>query len=123
MIFSIVFVSTAVFLLVHLSGDPSVTLLPYDATAEQRQAVRRAYGWDRPVYVQYLRFLTRAVQGDFGLSLHRRQPAIGVVLERIPATFELALSAMMVSVVVGVIGGMLTAVMKGSLVDYAVTSV
>lgn len=122
MLFSIVFVSIVVFVLIRLSGDPSVTLLPYDATIEQREAVRHAYGWDQPIYVQYVRFLSRAVQGDFGLSIHRRQPALELVLERVPATFELAFLSMAVSIVIGVMGGVLTAVMRGTIVDYAATS-
>jgi peptide/nickel transport system permease protein len=118
MVFSVFFVTLVVFVLLRLSGDPADLMLPFDATAEQRAALRHAYGWDKPIYLQYLRFLGRAVRGDFGLSLYRRQPALEVVLERIPATLELALVSMSFCVAIGIPAGVLTAVLKGTIIDY-----
>lgn len=118
MLFSVFFVTAIVFVLIRLSGDPADIMLPFDATAEHRAAFRHAYGWDQPIYVQYVRFLRRAVRGDFGLSIYRRQPALEVVLERVGATFELALLAMGFSLVVGIPVGVFTAVMKDTIVDY-----
>jgi peptide/nickel transport system permease protein len=118
MVFSVFFVTLVVFVLLRLSGDPADLMLPFDATAEHRAALRHAYGWDRPIYVQYLRFLSRAMRGDFGVSLYRRQPALQVVLERIPATVELALVSMCFCIAIGIPAGVLTAVLKGTVIDY-----
>src|SRR5215217_2923101 len=79
-------VSAVVFLLLHISGDPAVLLLPQDATKEAIAQFRHAHGFDRPLYVQFYRFLVGAVQGDLGTSLKFNQPALGLVLERFPAT-------------------------------------
>ena len=86
-------VVTAVFFLVQLSGDPSALLLPTEATPEDAARLREAMGLDRPLVIQYLTFLSNAVQGDFGNSFRQRAPALDLVLERLPATLELAFSA------------------------------
>jgi peptide/nickel transport system permease protein len=83
-------VSVVVFLILHLTGDPAALLLPPDATAEDIAKFRTAMGFDDPVAVQYLRFLKGAVRGDFGESLRHGEPAMALVLERLPATFQLA---------------------------------
>jgi peptide/nickel transport system permease protein len=86
-------VVTAVFFLVQLSGDPSALLLPTEATPEDAARLREAMGLDRPLAIQYLTFLSNAAQGDFGNSFRQRAPALPLVLERLPATLELAFSA------------------------------
>ena len=118
MLFAVFFVATVVFVLLRLSGDPADVMLPADATAEHRERLRHAYGWDLPIPVQYVRFLGRAAQGDFGLSIYRRQPALEVVLERMPATFELAFLSMGLTLALGISLGVLTAVMQDTIVDY-----
>ena len=83
-------VSLVVFFVIRLSGDPTFLLLSADATEADRVRFAREQGFDRPVYVQYAVFVKRAVQGDLGRSLRYRQPALPLVLERLPATLELA---------------------------------
>src|SRR6478736_3485598 len=86
-------VLTATFFLVRLAGDPTTLLLPVEATPDEIATFRTALGLDRPLPVQYVKFLTHALEGDFGISLRQRTPALELVLERLPATFELALTS------------------------------
>jgi peptide/nickel transport system permease protein len=86
-------VLTATFFLVRLAGDPTTLLLPVEATADEVASFRTALGLDQPLLVQYMKFLAHAVEGDFGISLRQRTPALGLVLERLPATLELALTS------------------------------
>lgn len=84
---------TFVFFLARLTGDPVRLLLPDQATAEQIAAVREALGLDRPLLVQYWDFLTGVFTGDLGNSIRQQRPAMDLVMERLPATLELAVSA------------------------------
>ena len=86
-------VVTAVFFLVELSGDPAALLLPTEATGEDLARLRKSLGLDEPLLGRYVSFLGNAIQGDFGNSFRQRVPALGLVVERLPATIELALSA------------------------------
>src|SRR4029079_19099225 len=84
-------VVTAAFFLVRLAGDPALLLLSAEATAEDVAHIRSSMGLDRPLFIQYLEFILRAVQGDFGVSMRQNISAMSLVLERVPATLELAL--------------------------------
>src|ERR1700758_4001674 len=86
-------VSTVVFVVMRLSGDPVPLLLPPDAPHSEILRVRRDLGLDRPLPVPYRVFLGNLARGDFGRSIHFRQPAARVVIEYLPATFELGLTA------------------------------
>jgi peptide/nickel transport system permease protein len=86
-------VMTVCFFLVRLAGDPVALLLPVEAKDQDIAVLRQALGLDQPLIVQYLKFLWHAATGDFGLSLRQHAPALSLVLERVPATLELALSA------------------------------
>ena len=86
-VFVLVGVSTIVFGLMYLSGDPTITMVPEDATPQQIQQVRHEMGFDRPFIVQYGLFMSSAVRGDFGNSYRLKQPALRLVLDRMPATF------------------------------------
>jgi peptide/nickel transport system permease protein len=110
-------VTAVVFTLLHLSGDPAFILLTPEATAEDRAAFRAQYGLDRPLWVQYTRYLGRLAQGDFGQSLSFRTPAVSVALERLPATLELTLAAMVLAVAVSLPAAVLAAVRRGTLFD------
>ena len=110
-------VTAVVFTLLHVSGDPAYILLTPEATAEDRAAFRAEYGLDRPLWVQYGRYLGRLVQGDFGQSLSFRMPAAVVALERLPATLELTLAAMVLAVVVSLPAAVLAAMRRGTLFD------
>jgi peptide/nickel transport system permease protein len=115
-------VSLFVFILVRLAGDPGSVLLPIDASPEQRDALRREFGLDQPWLVQFLLFVANVLRGDFGVSFVSREPAMDVVLRRLPATLELTLWGMLISVVVGVPLGILAAVRRGRVTDVLVTN-
>lgn len=110
-------VSVVVFLILHLTGDPAALLLPPDATAEDIAKFRTAMGFDDPVAVQYVRFLKGAVRGDFGESLRHGEPAMGLVLERLPATFELAGAGLLIALTLAIPAGIVSAVKRGSALD------
>ena len=116
-------VSAVVFLILHLTGDPAILLLPQDATAEDIARLRSQLGFNDPLVVQYARFMKGAVRGDFGESLRYRRDALGLVLERLPATLVLAGTAMLLTLVVAVPLGVVTAVRRDSAVDHAGTVV
>lgn len=94
--------SVLVFAGIYMIGDPLAILASPEATELDREQIARALGLDRPVWEQYLRFVTSALGGDFGKSFVFGQPAMKLVLERMPATLELALTATIMSVLIGV---------------------
>jgi ABC-type dipeptide/oligopeptide/nickel transport system permease component len=112
-------VSTVVFVVMRLSGDPVPLLLPPDAPIAEMERVRRDLGLDRPLPVQYAVFLGNVVHGDFGRSIHFRQPAMAVALSYLPATFELGLVAFAIAVVVAFPIGVFSAVRRNSPLDHA----
>src|SRR5262245_58148151 len=93
-------VSSVVFVVMHLSGDPAPLLLPPDAPLREILRVRAELGLDRPLLVQYGVFVRNAVSGDFGRSIHFRESATRVVLGYLPATLELGLTAFLLAAVV-----------------------
>jgi len=111
-------VSTVVFVVMRLSGDPVPLLLPPDAPRSELERVRRDLGLDRPLPVQYAVFLRNTVRLDFGRSLHFREPAIDVVRGYIGATLELGLTAFMLAAIVAVPIGLLSAMKRNSVVDH-----
>ncbi len=114
-------VLTIVFLLQRLSGDPTGLLLPIDAPEEVRAELRRQLGLDRPLLVQYLRFLGEVATGNLGESYRFRQPALGLVLDRLPATLLLAGASLLLSIVIALPLGILAAVRRNSWVDTLAT--
>jgi ABC-type dipeptide/oligopeptide/nickel transport system permease component len=116
-------VSVVVFLILHLTGDPAMLLLPPDATVEDVERFRRDMGFDDPVAVQYLRFLGGALRGDFGVSLRHSEPAMSLVLDRLPATFELAGAGLLIAVALAIPAGIVSAVKRNTAVDYVSTVV
>jgi ABC-type dipeptide/oligopeptide/nickel transport system permease component len=98
-----------VFFLVRITGDPARLMLSREASPEQIAEFRHNMGFDRPMPVQFVDFVGGILQGDFGSSLHYRLPALPLILERLPATFELATVALFFAVVasvpLGLIGG------------------
>ncbi|CAJ94026.1 ABC-type dipeptide/oligopeptide/nickel transport system, permease component [Cupriavidus necator] len=114
---SILGASVIIFLISRLSGDPLALLLPADAPPQVIEATRRHLGLDQPLVAQYLVFLGHAVTGDFGNSYRWQEPALGLILERLPATVELALAALGFSIAMAVPFGVLSAVYRGSWFD------
>ncbi|MCQ1571621.1 ABC transporter permease [Neorhizobium galegae] len=112
-------VSVAVFFLIRIGGDPSALFLPPEAPVEEIQRFRHLMGFDRPLIVQYFEFLGRAVQGDFGMSLRYEQPAMSLVLERVPATLELGGMAFVMSLAAAIPLAILAAANRGSAIDRA----
>jgi len=91
--------------------------LPLDATREQLEAFRHRMGFDQPVHIQYLRWLGRAVRGDFGTSLRYTKPVFPLILERMPATLELAIAAQIFALTLALPLGVLAAVRRNSIYD------
>jgi peptide/nickel transport system permease protein len=112
---------TAVFGMVRLGGDPVLLFLPMDIQAKDVNEIRQRMGFNDPLVVQYGRFMTGAVRGDFGESLRYRRDAFGLVLERLPATLLLAGAAMLLTLVAAVPLGVVTAVRRDTLVDHVGT--
>jgi peptide/nickel transport system permease protein len=120
----VVFLSlTAVFGLVRLTGDPVLLFLPTDIQAKDVDEIRRRLGFNDPLAVQYARFLGGAIRGDFGESLRYKRDALGLVLERLPATLLLAATAVALTLVVAVPLGVVSAMRRDTLVDHAGTLV
>lgn len=109
--------SMLIFIGVYAIGDPMTLLVPTDATTETREAAARALGLDRPLYEQYLTFLTNALQGNLGVSFVFRENALTVILERLPATLELASAAMFLALMIGVPLGAVAGMTPGGLAD------
>ncbi|TVR85451.1 MAG: ABC transporter permease [Trueperaceae bacterium] len=109
------------FVLLRIGGDPVAHLVHPDATPAEIQQVREAYGFDRPWVEQYFRQLTLIVTGDFGDSYRYRAPAMPLVLERLPATLELALASIAIALVIAIPAGILSAVYQNSWLDVLVT--
>lgn len=106
-----------VFFMVRLTGDPVALILPVDAPIEQREAFREAMGLNQPLALQFRDFMGGVVSGDLGDSLRLRQPNLGVILQRLPATIELALAALAFAVLVAVPLGLAGGMNPGSWVD------
>ena len=116
-------ISFVVFAILHLTGDPTLVLLPPDASPEDVRRFREQMGFNDPFHVQYLRFLTGALRGDFGQSIRHGEPAFGLVLERLPATFELAGAGLGIALVLAIPAGIISAVRRNTPVDYVATVV
>lgn len=116
-------ITLLVFSFLHwIPGDPVTVLLGERATPEQVAALRQQWGLDQPWYVQYPTFLAHLVQLDFGNSLISGIPILDEIKTRWPATFELAIAAMLVALVLGIPAGILAAVRKNSWLDHLTMS-
>ncbi len=112
-------ISFLVFLLVHLvPGDPVRIMLQDVGSPEQVARVRQQLGLDRPIYIQYVSFVTRALQGDFGRSIHTRRPVAQEIRFRIPFTVRMAVAATLVAIVLGIVLGAIAAMHHQSALDY-----
>jgi ABC-type dipeptide/oligopeptide/nickel transport system permease component len=119
---TLVGVSILVFVILRvIPGDPAKMLLPEGAPQSAVEELNRQLGLREPIWVQYGIFLRSVVRGDFGQSFQYRSPALRIVIERVPATLQLALCAMGLTVLIGVSLGVLAAVRQGSLWDYGGT--
>ncbi len=110
-------VASISFGLTFLAGDPATLMIGDNWTAEQVANFREYMGFDRPVLVQYGEFLQRIVQGDFGVSVRQQIPVTRLILERLPATLELTVAALLIIVGVAIPVGVLSAIRRNSLSD------
>jgi peptide/nickel transport system permease protein len=112
-------VSTVVFVVMRLSGDPTPLLLPPDAPQSEIFRLRRELGLDRSLPVQYAVFLRNLVRADFGQSIRFKGPALAIVTERLPATLELGLTSFGLAILLAIPIGLLSAVYRNTLLDHA----
>jgi len=111
-------VSFAIFVISRLGGDPVTLLVAPEVQEAEREALRRQLGLDAPLHIQYLRFLSRAVRGDFGKSILAGVPAMSLVLERLPATIQLAAFALLFATALGIPLGVISALKHNTFLDY-----
>jgi ABC-type dipeptide/oligopeptide/nickel transport system permease component len=116
-------VTTVVFVVMRLSGDPVPLLLPPDAPTSEIMRVRHELGLDRSLPVQYAVFIGNALRGDFGRSIHFRQPALDVVRGYLGASVELGLTAFVFAALAAVPIGLISALRRNSLIDHAAMAV
>ncbi len=115
---TILLVSVVVFFLARLTGDPMDVLAPVNMSFEDKEALRQQWGLDKPLPEQYAIFIANAVRGDFGPSfLYRTESAGDVILDRLPASLKLGIVATILTIVVGVPLGILSAVKRGTVID------
>ena len=116
-------VSLITFLLLQLvpGGDPVRAMLGLDATQQQVDALRKEMWLDRPIIVQYLHWAGNALHGDFGKSLRYRQNVTGLIDQRLPVTLHLAVLALFIAAILGITGGIICAVKRGSVLDQAIS--
>jgi len=116
-------VATLVFSLIHLvPGDPVQAMLGESASPQDVAQLRAKLGLDRPLLQQYASFAAGVLHGDLGTSLRTNQPVTGVILERMPATLELAVAAMLVAMLIAIPLGIIAAVRKGTAIDHGATT-
>jgi peptide/nickel transport system permease protein len=113
----VVLVLTIIFFTLRLSGDPAALFVGQDATTEDLARVRQELGLNDPLPIQYVRFLADTLRGDFGKSLRHGQAVLPLLLQKWPASLQLAFASLLLSVLLGIPVGTLTAIKRGSLVD------
>ncbi len=118
-VFILVGVLVLVFVMVRITGDPVSLMVSREASAEAREEFRHKMGFDRPLVVQFMDFVSGAVVGDFGDSLHFKDPALPLVLQRLPATIQLATAGLVMAIVVAIPLGLIGGSRPGSLWDTA----
>ena len=111
------------FMLFQYVGDPVTNILGQDATPAQREQLRVDLGLDQPFPVQFVRFVGKAVQGEFGLSLRQGRKVSSLIVERLPATLELSLSAALIALVIGIPMGVYAALRRGTFLSQLMMTV
>ncbi|CAG9609919.1 ABC transporter permease [Pseudoneobacillus rhizosphaerae] len=116
-----ILISLIVFVLVRVTGDPVSLLLPETATDAERESLRESLGFNDPLYMQYLHYMSDVVRGDFGESLRYNTDALAIILERLPATLELAIASMIVAILIAIPLGILSAMKRNTFLDLFIT--
>jgi peptide/nickel transport system permease protein len=109
-IVSLILLSIMIFCMVRITGDPAVLMAEPGAKEEDLQAIRREFGLDKPIVVQYFLFVKSMLRGDFGKSIYYRIPALDLYIQRLPASLLLAAVAMVLSLLIGIPVGIFSAV-------------
>lgn len=110
------------FIITHATGDPVRLMLPEDATQAEVESMRARMGLDRPILIQYVDFLDKAVTGDLGNSVRQKTDVTRLILERVPATLELTFSALLIGVLISFPLGIFVALRRNSIWDLLGTS-
>ena len=108
---------SAIFLMVRMSGDPVLLMVPTDATSEYIEEFRHSMGFDRPLPVQYVTFIANAMRGDFGKSLRQQSGALAIVMDRVPASLLLTATSIVLSLIIAIPIGVISAYRRGGLFD------
>jgi peptide/nickel transport system permease protein len=111
-------ITAVCFVILHLTGDPAALMLPEGAGPGQYEAIRRQLGLDQPLALQFLKYMRNALTLDFGMSYQQNRPAMGIVLERLPATIELAVASFLIAIAVALPVGIVSATHRNSPVDF-----
>lgn len=116
-------ISVFTFFLINLApGGPS-SLIDFQSTAQQREARLRQFGLDQPVHVRYVRWLTAALQGDLGTSINQGLPVASLLRQRVPTTLQLALAALALTALFGIVLGVIAALYRNRWPDHVVSTV
>jgi len=107
-----------VFFMIRLTGDPTRVILSREATQEQIDEYKHKMGWDRPLLIQFIDFIGDSLTGNFGYSLYYRIKVLPLILERIPATIELAVAALIMAIGIGIPLGLFAGTKPDSPIDY-----
>jgi len=121
-VFVLLVVTAVAFLLFNFAGDPVNQMVGQDATMERRAEIRETLGLNDNIITQYGRFVSRAAQGDFGLSLRTRIPVSAQIIDRLPATLELVFVSAILSLIIGITAGVYTGIKRNSWASRAILS-
>lgn len=121
-IFVLFGVATVVFFITRLTGDPVSIMLPPDASVQQEQDLRHALGFDKPLLEQYGIYILHLLQLDLGTSLRYGEPIYRLILERMPATLQLAGAALLFSLIIAIPAGIIAALKRGTAIEKGVVS-
>ncbi|MDR3004448.1 MAG: ABC transporter permease [Acidovorax sp.] len=116
-------VSFVSFMVFRHIGDPTISLLGEDATLEEREALTEELGFNKSVPLQYLHYVGKVLQGDLGISYRLKRPVADIIFERLPATLELALTAAVFALAIGIVLGVYTALRKDGFWSRAIMTV
>lgn len=116
-------ISILAFSILHVVGDPVLLLLPQNAGEAEFERYRKLLGLDQPIWIQYWKFASNAVQGDFGKSWYADTPAVRLVLERMPPTIYLTLAGLLVAMLIAIPLGIVAALKRHSFVDNLCTAI
>jgi peptide/nickel transport system permease protein len=119
-VITILAVMTFAFVVLRMSGDPAQVMLGPDVPQDVVDAFRRAWGLDQPLWIQYLSYIKSIFTGDFGVSMRDKAPALQLVLERVPATLQLTVPALLLKLVIGLPAGVYAALHRQSFADRGV---